>query len=62
MSLGFLFNGRNQPELGEKYFRRALRGLDAEKDPVAVFNAYLSLARLYRRAPDGHRVQNHGTR
>jgi signal transduction histidine kinase len=44
MSLGFLFNGRNQPELGEKYFRRALRGLDAEKDPVAVFNAYLSLA------------------
>jgi hypothetical protein len=30
MSLGFLFNGRNQPELGEKYFRRALRGLDAE--------------------------------
>lgn len=44
MSLGFLFNGRNQPELGEKYFWRALRGLDAKKDPVAVFNAYLSLA------------------
>ncbi len=44
MGLGFFYNGRNQPEMGEKYFRRALRGIDAEKDPVAVFNAYLSLA------------------
>lgn len=44
MGLGFFYNGRNQPEMAEKYFRRALRGLNAEKDPVAVFNAYLSLA------------------
>ena len=44
MSLGFFFNGRSQPEMGEKYFRRALQGIDGEKDPVAVFNVYLSLA------------------
>jgi len=44
MSLGFLYNGRNQPEIGEKYFRRALQGLDVKKDPVSVFNTYLSLA------------------
>ena len=44
MGLGFFFNGRNQPEMGEKYFRRALQGINAEEDPVAVFNAYLSLA------------------
>lgn len=44
MGLGFFFNSRNQPEMSEKYFRRALRSIDAEKDPVAVFNAYLSLA------------------
>ncbi len=44
MGLGFFYNGRNQPEMGEKYFRRALQGIDALKDPVAVFNAYLSLA------------------
>ena len=44
MGLGFFYNGRNQPELGEKYFRRALRGIDVEKDPVSVFNCYLSLA------------------
>lgn len=44
MGLGFFYNGRNQPELGEKYFRRALQGIDAEKDPVSVFNSYLSLA------------------
>lgn len=44
MSMGFFFNGRNQPEMGEKHFRRALRNIDAEKNPVAVFNAYLSLA------------------
>ena len=44
MGLGFFYNGRNQPEMSEKYFRRALQGLDAEKEPVAVFNAYLSLA------------------
>ena len=44
MSLGFFYNGRNQPEMGEKYFRRALQGIDIEKDPVSVFNSYLSLA------------------
>ena len=44
MGLGFFYNGRNQPEMGEKFFRRALQGIDVEKEPVAVFNAYLSLA------------------
>ena len=44
MGLGFFYNGRNQPEMGEMFFRRALQGIDAEKNPVAVFNAYLSLA------------------
>ena len=44
MSLGFFYNGRNQPEIGEKYFRRALQGLDVKKYPVSVFNTYLSLA------------------
>ena len=44
MGLGFFYNGCNQPEMGEKFFRRALQGIDAEKNPVAVFNAYLSLA------------------
>ena len=44
MSLGFFYNGRNQPELGEKYFRRALQSIDVEKDPVSVFNSYLSIA------------------
>ena len=44
MSLGFFYNGCNQPEMGEKYFRRALQQINIEKDPVAVFNSYLSLA------------------
>ena len=44
MGMGFLYNGRNQPEVGEKYFRRALQDIDVEKDPVAAFNVYLSLA------------------
>ena len=44
MGLGFFYNGRNQPEMGEKFFRRALQGIDVKKEPVAVFNAYLSLA------------------
>jgi len=44
MGLGFFYNGRNQPEMGEKFFRRALQGIDVEREPVAVFNAYLSLA------------------
>ena len=44
MGLGFFYDGRNQHELAEKFFRRALQGIDAEKDPIAVFNAYLSLA------------------
>ena len=44
MALGFYYNGRNQPEMGEEHFRRALRGIDRENNPVAVFNCYLSLA------------------
>ncbi len=44
MGLGFFYNGRNQPEMGEKCFRRALQQINIEKDPVAVFNSYLSLA------------------
>ena len=44
MGLGFFYNGRNQPEMGEKFFRRALEEIQTDKDPVAVFNAYLSLA------------------
>lgn len=44
MGKGFLYNGRNQPEVGETYFRRALQDIDVEKDPVAAFNVYLSLA------------------
>ena len=44
MCLGFLYNGRNQMEMGEKHFRRALESINAEKDPVSVFNIYLSLA------------------
>ena len=44
MGMGFLYNGRNQPEVGEKFFRRALQDIDVEKDPVAAFNVYLSLA------------------
>ncbi len=44
MGLGLFYNGRNQPEMGEKFFRRALQGIDAEREPVSVFNTYLSLA------------------
>ena len=44
MGMGFFYNGRNQPEVGEKFFRRALQDIDVEKDPVAAFNVYLSLA------------------
>lgn len=44
MGLGFFYNGFNQSEKGEKYFRNALQGINAKKDPIAVFNAYLSLA------------------
>ena len=44
MGMGFFYNGRNQPELGEQYFRHALQGIDIEKEPVAAFNVYLSLA------------------
>ena len=44
MGMGFFYNGRNQPEMGEKYFRRALQDIDVEKQPVAAFNSYLSLA------------------
>ena len=44
MSMGFFYSGRNQTDMGEKYFRRALQGIDVEKNPVAAFNCYLSLA------------------
>ena len=44
MGLGFFYNASNQPEMGEKFFRRALQAIDVEKEPVAVFNVYLSLA------------------
>ncbi len=43
MCLGFFYFGRNQPEMGETYFRKALQGVDADKEPVSVFNCYLSL-------------------
>ena len=46
MCLGFFYFGRNQPELGEKYFRKALQGIDADKEPVSVFNCYLSLSQV----------------
>ena len=42
MCLGFFYSGRNQPEMGETYFRKALQGIDADKEPVSVFNCYLS--------------------
>ena len=44
MSLGIFYNGHNLPEMGEKYFRLSLEGIDVENDPVTTFNAYLSLA------------------
>lgn len=44
MGMGFFYNGLNQTEIGEMYFRRALQGIDVEKEPVAAFNSYLSLA------------------
>ena len=34
MCLGFFYSGRNQPEMGETYFRKALQGIDADKEPV----------------------------
>lgn len=46
MCLGFFYSGRNQPEMGEKYFRKALRGINADKEQVSVFNCYLSLAQV----------------
>lgn len=44
MGLGFFYNGSSQPDLGEKFFRRALQGIDVKNNPVAAFNSYLSLA------------------
>ena len=44
MALGLYYNSRNQPEMGEEHFRRALRDIDTEHETVAVFNCYLSLA------------------
>ena len=46
MCLGFFYSGRNQPEMGETYFRKALQGIDADKEPVSVFNCYLSLSQV----------------
>ena len=46
MCLGFFFSGRNQPEMGEKYFRRALHLVERDKEPVSVFNCYLSLSQV----------------
>ena len=36
MGLGFFYNGLNQPEMGEKFFRRALQGIDMKKEPLSV--------------------------
>lgn len=44
MALGLFYNSRNQPEMGEQHFRRALQSIDTERDPVSTFNCYLSLA------------------
>ena len=44
MALGLFYNSRNQPEMAEEHFRRALRSIDRENELVAVFNCYLSLA------------------
>ena len=44
MALGLYYNSRNLPEMGEEYFRRALRVIDTKHETVAVFNCYLSLA------------------
>lgn len=44
MALGLYYNSRNLPEMGEEYFRRALRSIDTEHETTAVFNCYLSLA------------------
>lgn len=43
-TMGLYYTNRNYPELGEKYFRRALEGIDTLTNTVAVFNTYLSLA------------------
>lgn len=43
-AMGLYYTSRNYPELGEKYFRRALEGIDTLTNTVAVFNTYLSLA------------------
>ena len=44
MALGLYYNSRNLPEMGEEYFRRALRSIDTKHETTAVFNCYLSLA------------------
>jgi len=43
-ALGFYYNSRNQPEMGERYFLRALQSIDTVANPLATFNTYLSLA------------------
>ena len=44
MGMGFFYNGRFQPEMSEKFFRRALEDINVKNDSVALFNLYLSLA------------------
>lgn len=44
MCLGLYYNSRNQPEMGEEHFRQALRVINTDSNPVAVFNCYLSLS------------------
>ena len=46
MCLGFFYSGRNQSEMGETYFRKALQGINRKNNDVAVFNCYLSLAQV----------------
>ena len=44
LGMGLFFNGRNQPEEGEKYFRRALQGIDAERKKARSSVQFISLA------------------
>ena len=43
MGMGFFYNGRFQPEMSEKFFRRALEDINVKNDSVALFNLYRSL-------------------
>ena len=46
MCLGFFYSGRNQPEMGETHFRKALQEINVKTNTTAVFNCYLSLAQV----------------